>query len=112
MAASLSERESTTANVGIGFHRRPSDGLRGSSPAAVLTAHELVAKSLAVGLNEPRGRMRKVDWQYEAAGSRHLAEKAPARPRRFLGVPIKDRRPARFAALQRVVPEIADHHGV
>src|SRR5262249_23148016 len=35
-----------------------------------------------------------------------------ARKRRFLGIPIEDRRPARLAALQRVMQEVADDHGM
>src|SRR5690242_685479 len=54
--------------------------------------------------------MRKVDWQHEAAGSRHLAEKAPARTRGFVGIPIENRRPARLPALQRVMHEVANDH--
>src|ERR1700740_813014 len=70
-------------------------------PCAFASPHELVAKSLAVRLNQPRGGRGKVDRQHKAAGTCDLAEKAPARARRLVGVPIEDRRPARLAALQR-----------
>ena len=61
------------------------------SDAAYDSANEFIAKSIAVRLNAPGGRMRKMDRQHKAARSRDLAEKAPARPRRFVGVPVEDR---------------------
>src|ERR1700756_5677251 len=78
----------------------------------LLLAHELIAKSIAVRLNEPGRRMRKMDRQHKAARSRDLAEKTPARPRRLVGVPIEDRRPTRLATLQCVMHEVADDDGV
>src|ERR1700758_5232604 len=76
------------------------------------SAHELVAEPLPIRLDQAGGRVREMDGQHKAAGAGRLAEEAPARLRRLLRVPVEYRRPGGLAALQGVVHQVADHHGV
>src|SRR5947209_10835961 len=80
--------------------------IRATSP------HELIPEPVAVRLDPARGRMGEMDRQHEGVGARGIGEEAPARALRLLGVPIEDRRPARLAALERVMHEVADHDRV
>src|SRR5262249_19613673 len=67
-------------------------------------------EALAVGLHQPDGGMREMHRHYERAGTGDRGEETSARARGFLAVPVEDGRPARLAALQRMVHEVADEH--
>src|SRR5262249_11841559 len=66
----------------------------------------------AVGLDEPRRRMWKMDRQNIFAGPGDLGEKLSPRPRGLRRIPVEDRRPIGLATLQGVVHEVADHDRV
>src|SRR5262249_49558828 len=83
-----------------------------SDPKRYCLSHKLVPEPCAVGLDEPRRRMWKMDRQNIFAGPGDLGEKLPPRPRGLRRIPVEDRRPIGLATLQGVVHEVADHDRV
>src|SRR6516164_9228937 len=83
-----------------------------SDPRRYCLSHKLVPEPCAVGLDEPRRRMWKMDRQNIFAGPGDLAEKLSPRPRGLLRIPVENRRPIGLATLQGVVHEVADHDRV
>src|SRR5262249_11671835 len=75
-------------------------------------SHNLVPEPCAVGLDEPRRRMWKMDRQNIFAGPGDLGEKPSPRPRGLRRIPVEDRRPIGLATLQGMVHEVADHDRV
>src|SRR5262249_60143591 len=74
-----------------------------SSQASDCLSHKLVPEPCAVGLDEPRRRMWKMDRQNIFAGPGDLGEKLSPRPRGLRRIPVEDRRPIVLATLQGVV---------
>src|SRR5262249_25656201 len=64
-----------------------------SDPRRYCLSHKLVPEPCAVGLDEPRRRMWKMDWQNIFAGPGDLGEKLSPRPRGLRRIPVEDRRP-------------------
>src|SRR5262245_50619661 len=83
-----------------------------SDPRRYCLSHKLVPEPCAVGLDEPRRRMWKMDRQNIFAGPGDLGEKLSPRPRGLRRIPVEDRRPIGLATLQGVVHEVADHDRV
>src|SRR5215469_16049437 len=83
-----------------------------SDPRRYCLSHKLVPEPCAVGLDEPRRRMWKMDRQNIFAGPGDLGEKLSPRPRSLHWIPVEDRRPIGLATLQGVVHEVADHDRV
>src|SRR5215831_7370291 len=83
-----------------------------SDPRRYCLSHKLVPEPCAVGLDEPRRRMWKMDRQNIFAGPGDLDEKLSPRPRGLRRIPVEDRRPIGLATLQGVVHEVADHDRV
>src|ERR1700730_15213780 len=76
-----------------------------------IIANEFVTEPVAIGLDQPGGRMRKMDRQHKSTSSGDLAQEPSARLRRLCTVPVEDRRPIRLAALQGVMHEVSDDDG-
>src|SRR5262245_63187981 len=83
-----------------------------SDPRRYCLSHKLVPEPCAVGLDESRRRMWKMDRQNIFAGPGDLGEKLSPRPRGLRRIPVEDRRPIGLATLQGVVHEVADHDRV
>src|SRR5262252_8495013 len=83
-----------------------------SDPRRYCLSHKLVPEPCAVGLDEPRRRMWKMDRQNIFAGPGDLGEKLSPRPRGLRRIPVEDRRSIGLATLQGVVHEVADHDRV
>jgi hypothetical protein len=86
-------------------------GLRDVCRIAVLSvALEPVVKTVAVGGDQADRGRRKMDRQDQRIGAGDGGKELPPRQRRLLHVPIGLRRPFRFAALDRMVHQIAGNH--
>src|SRR5262245_23105760 len=83
-----------------------------SDPRRYCLSHKLVPEPYAVGLDESRRRMWKMDRQNIFAGPGDLGEKLSPRPRGLRRIPVEDRRPIGLATLQGMVHEVADHDRV
>src|SRR5262249_11432245 len=83
-----------------------------SDPSRYCLSHKLVPEPCAVGLDEPRRRMWKMDRQNIFAGPGDLGEKLSPRPRGLFRIPVENCRPIGLATLQGVVHEVADHDRV
>ena len=75
-------------------------------------SYKLVSEPCAVGLDQPRRRMWKMDRQDILAGPCDLGEKFSPRPRGLRRIPVEDRRPIGLTTLQGVMHEVADHDRV
>src|ERR1700719_5180328 len=89
-----------------------SDRSYGLAIREILLSHKFVPEPCAVGLDQPRRRMWKMDRQNIFAGPGDLGEKLSSRPRGLRRIPVEDRRPIGLATLQGVVHEVADHDRV
>src|SRR5262249_33663552 len=83
-----------------------------SDPRRYCLSHKLVPEPCAVGLDEPRRRMWKMDRQNIFAGPGGLGEKLSPRPRHLRRIPVEDRRPIGRATFTGVGHEAADHDHV
>src|SRR5262249_27097620 len=71
-----------------------------SDPRRYCLSHKLVPEPCAVGLDEPRRRMWKMDRQNIFAGPGDLGEKLSPRARGLRRIPVEDRRPIGLTTLQ------------
>src|ERR1700722_12113283 len=75
-------------------------------------AHVFVMETLAaVSLDQPGGRRRDMNRQYETSGAGSFVQELAPRLSALLLIPVEHRRPIRLTALYHVVHEIADHDG-
>src|SRR5262245_16521601 len=81
-------------------------------PRRYCLSHKLVPEPCAVGLDETRRRMWKVDRQNIFAGPGDLGEKLSPRPRGLRRIQVAYRLPMGRATLQVVVHQVADHDRV
>jgi hypothetical protein len=104
----VSHHQMLTVRHGHSPHRAPIAHMAKQSERYCLS-HKLVPEPCAVGLDQPRRRMWKMDRQNIFAGPGDLGEELSSRPRGLRRIPVEDRRPIGLATLRGVVHEVADH---
>ena len=102
----MTRDESEDAEDFAKFQLPPSSGF---GVRTIILSHKFVPEAHAVGLDQPRRRMWKMDRQNISAGASNLGEKLSPRSRGLRRIPVEDCRPIRLATLQGMVHEVANH---